>query len=159
MHGIGNIALHSVAPAPQGGVGLPANPSGATFQLPSFPNAGSLSPTQGMSPSGAPTLGSQTLSALLQTQDLTQMQGHGHGGGGGHHGGLTMMIPDLAAEEAVESETAQFLRQRKKLTKRIKTDTASEETEVDENGVVVTKDDADSATDDEEGKEDAFGSL
>jgi hypothetical protein len=158
MHGIGNIALHSVAPAPQSGAGLPANPSGATFQLPSFPNAGSLSsPAQGISSSGSPALGSQTLSALLQTQDLTQTPGHGGGGGGGHHGGLKM-LPNLALEEAVESEAAQVLRQRKNLAKTIKTNKASEAAEVDENGVLVTKDDAESATDDEEGKEDAFGS-
>jgi D-serine deaminase-like pyridoxal phosphate-dependent protein len=88
-----------------------------------------------VSATGSPSLESQTLSTLLQTQDLSQTQPHGHGGGG-HHGAMKVMR-NLAAEEAAESEEAKLLKRRKKLTKTVKLKGSSETVEVDENGVVV----------------------
>jgi len=95
-------------------------------------------PAQGLSTTATPSLGSQTVSTLLQAQEeLSQSQIHG--GGGGHHGGMRM-LPGFEAEEAAEEEEAQRLRQRKKLSRMTKASDTSAAVEVDENGVPIKAD-------------------
>jgi hypothetical protein len=141
MPGITSIAARPMIPAPQGGAASSSfnNQSGTGFQLPAPTTPMSQSSAQGISSVVSLSLDSQTLSALLQVQDLNPAQGHGHGGGGGHNGGMKMM-PNLAAEEAAESEEAQLVRGRKKFTKEVRLDNTSATAEVDENGVVVIRD-------------------
>lgn len=77
------------------------------------------------------SLGAQTISTLLQTQDISQTGGHGGGGGGTHHMGLKM--PSLAESEiASESEEAQILKQRKKLLEAFQNGSLSETQEEEE---------------------------
>jgi hypothetical protein len=141
MHGVTNIVTYLTPPPRVTGTSTPSDsgPSGPGFQTAVLARPGA-SFAQGTSTTASPSLGSQTVSTLLQTQDLNQTQAHG--GGGGHHGGMKM-TPGLEAEE----EVAEVLRQRKKLTKTVKPSDTSEATEVDENGVPLTTDVEQSETD------------
>ena len=138
MHGIGTIGAHSLASPSQGaGANSLSSQSGSGFQLTSLTGASNPSVARGISSTASPSLGSQSISTLLQTQDLsqTQVRGGGGHGGGAHHGTKMTLSPE--AEEAVESEEAQTLRQSKKSQKTGKSATASEPAKVDENGEVV----------------------
>jgi hypothetical protein len=116
MHLVGNIQNR---PAPTTSSASPTNAStttGGNFPIASLARAGAPS-SRGISAGMPSSFGAQTMSTLLQTQDLSeQEQLHGHGGGGGHRGGMKT-TPGAEAEEAAESEEAQRLRRRKKLLK------------------------------------------
>ena len=104
MHGITNIGAHSIASPSQGSAtNALSSQSGSGFQLAALTNPSSQSVARSVSSTSPPTLGSQTVSTLLQTQDLNQTQVRGGGGGGGHHGGVKM---SLEAEEAEEADGA-----------------------------------------------------
>jgi hypothetical protein len=90
---------------------------------------------QNTSTGPAPPLGSQTVSTLLQTQDLNQAE-QAHGGGGGHHGSMKMM-GGLEAEEVAGEEEAQLLRRRKNRTAIPKSSEEAKTVEIDDNGVPV----------------------
>jgi hypothetical protein len=132
MHGIGTIGAHSMTSAH--GVGANASANAPTSGLPfaSLTNAASQPSARGVSSTAFSSLGSQSVSTLLQTQDLSQLQARGGGhGGGGHHG--MKMTPSLEAEEAAEESEEE----RKKLTKTITSSGVSDLTELDENGEVA----------------------
>jgi hypothetical protein len=141
MRGIANI-YSPLAPPPLQGVGNSSNSSqsGGGFQMATLGRSLLASPSaQGVSATATSSLGAQTVSTLLQTQDLSQIEEHG-GGGGGHRGGMKMMAGLEAEEEAAESEEAQNSQRRRKLTKLIKSSTTAVTNEVDENGIVIEAD-------------------
>jgi hypothetical protein len=136
MHNITSIVTHFSAASPQSAGSSSPVPTGSGFQSALAARPGSIpAPPPSISTTLFPSLGSQAVSFLLQTQDLSQTQAHGHGGG--HHG--AKMTSDVEADEvAGETEEAQQLTQRKKPEKTARTSETSETVEVDENGVPLT---------------------
>ncbi|MDR3425562.1 MAG: hypothetical protein P4M13_10915 [Alphaproteobacteria bacterium] len=100
--------------------------------------------TGGASLANSPSLGAQTVSTLLQTQEMNQLQARG---------GLNLM-QGLEAEEAAENEVARFLNVRKKAKKTIKT------AEADQNAATLRHRDEEEETPlDEEGRRDSEAVL
>ena len=132
MHGITGIFTHLAPSAPQAtGPNAPSSATGGAFQLATL--AKSAASPHAVTASVSSSLGSQTVSTLLQTQDIS----HGHGGGAGHHGSKT--TPGIEAEEAGATEEAVTLRRRKKLSQTTKADDLEETKELDENGMPLTE--------------------
>jgi len=129
MHGIGTITAQPTIAVPQGA--LSNGSSGVPFQLTNLSGAASLLAARAVMTTASPALGAQTVSTLLQTQDLSQTPARGGHGGSGHHGGMTTP-PSFEAEEAAESQEASMLSQRKKLTKSRKMSETSETPESEE---------------------------
>jgi len=125
MHGITSIISPSVA-SPSQVAGMNALSSGTSFSVSALANLANQLALRGVSPTTIPSLGAQTVSALLQTQDISQIQSPGgHGGGGGYH--AINLTPVLEAEPAAESEESQLLRRRKKLAKKLEAAKAEED--------------------------------
>lgn len=151
MHGISHIGGSPSYNATQGtsGVQGQGNAAGSPFAQPALPVPSTPPASHGVSAGISRPLGSQMVSTLLQTQDLSQVQHRGGHGGGGHHGGMRMMI-SAEVEEAAGSEEAQQLKSRKKLIDKLKAMLTSETAEVDENGVPITKSNEEKSKDDEQ---------
>lgn len=118
MYDIKNISIYNALQSAS--KGLPSNlstQSGTDFQITPLTSSPTPSLGRGVSALAYPSLGTQTVLALLQTQDVGQMTAYGHGGGT-HLGGLKI-ISGLEAEEVTDSLEAQLLNQRKKMSKRI----------------------------------------
>jgi hypothetical protein len=133
MHGIANIgARPALAPA-QGAVGtnLPSGQSDTGFQVAAATTSVKQVHAQNISGNGSSSLGSQTLSALLQMQDVSQAHGHGGGHGGGHRGGMKGMA-GIEAEESAETENAKLVAPRRKLEKKTTASSVSETEETEE---------------------------
>ncbi len=132
MHGIGSIGIHPANFASQGtGMNSPSGASGSGFHLASLTGGVGQPVARGVSSTGTGSLGSQTVSTLLQTQDLsqTQIRGGGGHGGGGHHG--MKMVAGGETEETMEAEEASSLHAQKKTGK---TAVASDAEQVAESG-------------------------
>jgi hypothetical protein len=109
---------------------------GSAFQpvaLTALPSQPASMPRAGGLVAVSSSLGAQTVSTLLQTQDISQTPVHGGHGGGGHHD-MKTITPGLEAEAAEESEEAQILKRRKKLLEKMQAGKAAETDDTDEKG-------------------------
>jgi hypothetical protein len=118
MHSIANIGSRSPPISQSSGINAMSGQFGTGFQLASL-SSSSQPAARGIYSTATPSLGAQTVSTLLQTQDMSQTQARGgHGGGGEHHG--MKMMSGLEVDEAGEGEEGQLLSLRKKAEKKTK---------------------------------------